>query len=198
MASLFSRHESNKDSVGIGQVIISETGSWSIKLKIHRVGIADRNSGYGRILLGVTRFRIFWESGKEHAREDKGSHWGWRIIYKILDVLYFLFLLRLPEVLFIVLWWGTSLLPKRVRVILTMRGTAIMIIITSKCTIYQNALILLEFQKHKSKSLSYRCYTWPFPTRILNLNIQQYKLNIVSATGITTHSRYEIKSIKFR
>jgi len=45
------------------------------------------------------------------------------MIYKILGVFYFLFLLsRLPETFFLVLWWGTSLLPKGVRVILTPRG----------------------------------------------------------------------------
>ena len=48
--------------------------------------------------------------------------------YKILGALYFLFLLlRLPEILFLVLWWGTgtSLLPRRVRVILTQRAVLV-------------------------------------------------------------------------
>jgi len=40
-----------------------------------------------------------------------------------IGVFYFLLmLLRLPEILFLVLWWGTSLLHERVRVILTQRG----------------------------------------------------------------------------
>ena len=69
---------------------------------------------------------LLWEQGYLAGINDAGMSINQiREATDIQDfrcILFLFLLLRLPEMLFLVVWWGTSLLPKRVRVILTPRG----------------------------------------------------------------------------